>query len=46
MVIQPEHITVDVRIRIDRELEDFFGEIDKAKVPAESGDVSKQEGVK
>ncbi|MDD8013720.1 MAG: hypothetical protein PHX05_09605 [Acidobacteriota bacterium] len=46
MVIQPVHITVDVRIRIDRELEDFFGEIDKAKVPAESGDVSKQEGVK
>jgi hypothetical protein len=30
MTIQPVHITVDVRIKIDRELENFFADIDKA----------------
>jgi hypothetical protein len=46
MVIQPVHITVDVRIRIDRALEDFFGDIDKAALPAPGGDAGNQEGVK
>jgi hypothetical protein len=46
MVIQPVHITVDVRIKIDRELEDFFGDIDKAAAPAESDASVKQEEVK
>ena len=46
MVIQPVHVTVDVRIKIDRELENFFGEIDKAAVAAESDAGKKQEGVK
>ncbi len=46
MVIQPVHITVDVRIRIDRELEDFFGDIDKATAPAENDASAKQEEVK
>jgi hypothetical protein len=46
MVIQPVHITVDVRIKIDRELEDFFGDIDKAAVPAENDATVKQEEVK
>jgi len=43
MVIQPVHVTVDVRIKIDRELEDFFGDIDKAAPVAEN--VQKQEEV-
>ncbi len=46
MVIQPVHITVDVRIKIDRELEDFFGDIDKAAAPAENNAAQKQEEVK
>lgn len=46
MVIQPVHITVDVRIRIDRALEDFFGDIDKAALPAPSDDAGQQEEVK
>lgn len=45
MVIQPVHITVDVRIKIDRELENFFGEIDKAAKPAAGTEAKKQEGV-
>jgi Skp family chaperone for outer membrane proteins len=28
--IKPIHITIDVNIRVDRALDDFFGEIDKA----------------
>ena len=27
--VKPIHITVDVNVKIDRELEDFFGEIDE-----------------
>jgi len=46
MVIQPVHITVDVRIKIDRELEDFFGDIDKAAVPAKNDAAKEQEEVK
>jgi len=44
MTIQPVHITVDVRIKIDRELEDFFADIDKAAVePAKDGTAKKEE---
>ncbi len=46
MTIQPVHITVDVRIKIDRELENFFADIDKAAVPAEKDDSSKKEELK
>lgn len=28
--IKPIHITVDVNLRVQRELEDFFGDIDQA----------------
>jgi hypothetical protein len=45
MVIQPVHVTVDVRIKIDRELENFFGEIDKAAAEEEPG-AKKAEEVK
>ena len=30
--IKPIHITMDINLRVDRELDDFFGEIDNAPV--------------
>jgi hypothetical protein len=33
--VDPIHITVDVNIKVDKELDDFFGDIDKsAPAPA------------
>jgi len=29
--IKPIHITIDVNVKVDRALDDFFGDIDKAK---------------
>jgi hypothetical protein len=29
--VKPIHITIDVNVRIDRALDDFFGDIDKAE---------------
>lgn len=29
--VEPIHINIDVNVKIDRELEEFFGEIDKAE---------------
>jgi len=46
MVIQPVHITVDVRIKIDRELENFFADIDKAAVKPETDNTQKKEELK
>ncbi len=46
MTIQPVHITVDVRIKIDRELEDFFADIDKAAVEPAKDDPQKKEEMK
>jgi hypothetical protein len=43
MTIQPVHITVDVRIKIDRELENFFADIDKAAVDPEKDNTQKKE---
>jgi len=43
MTIQPVHITVDVRIKIDRELENFFADIDKAAVDPEKDNIQKKE---
>ena len=43
--VKPMQITVDVNIRIDKELDDFFGSLDKAaqKVSSEkTGNVPKQ----
>jgi len=42
MTIQPIHITVEVLVKIDRELDDFFADIDKAG-SAEQTDVKKEE---
>ncbi|MCP4148575.1 MAG: hypothetical protein GY757_12585 [bacterium] len=30
MTINPIHVTVEIKVKIDRELDDFFGDIDKA----------------
>ncbi len=30
MSIQPVHVTVEIHVKIDRELENFFADIDKA----------------
>jgi hypothetical protein len=46
MTIQPVHITVDVRIKIDRELENFFSDIDKAAVNTEKDNNQKKEELK
>jgi len=46
MVIQPVHITVDVTIKIDRELENFFADIDKAAVKTEKDNTPKKEELK
>jgi len=43
MTIQPVHITVDIRIKIDRELENFFADIDKAAVATEKDKDQKKE---
>lgn len=32
--IKPIHITIDVNVKIDRELDDFFGELDDAAAEA------------
>ena len=29
-VVEPIHITIDINVRIDKDLDDFFGDIDKA----------------
>jgi hypothetical protein len=46
MTIQPVHITVDVIIKIDRELENFFADIDKAAVNTEKDNTLKKEELK
>ena len=33
MTIQPIHVTVEVRVKIDKALDDFFSEIDGQKAP-------------
>ncbi|HKK32878.1 MAG TPA: hypothetical protein VJ934_04880 [Desulfomicrobiaceae bacterium] len=40
--VKPIHITIDVNIRVDRALDDFFGDIDEA-VEDISGDVQQEE---
>ena len=32
--IKPIHITLDVNLKVDKELDDFFGDIDEAETPA------------
>lgn len=30
--IKPIHITIDINVKVDRALDDFFGDLDKARV--------------
>ena len=30
-VVEPIHITIDINVKIDKELDDFFGDIDSAE---------------
>ena len=32
MTIEPIHVTVEIKVKIDKELENFFGDIDEAPV--------------
>jgi len=41
MTIQPIHVTVEIRLKIDQDLENFFGDIDK---PSVSSEEKKSEG--
>ncbi|MGD2184890.1 MAG: hypothetical protein PVI71_02130 [Desulfobacterales bacterium] len=34
--VKPIHITIDVNVKVDRALDDFFGEIDEAEEKLES----------
>ena len=45
MTIQPVHITVEIRIKIDRPLDDFFGDLD-AKQAEEVKEEEKAKGEK
>jgi hypothetical protein len=46
MTIQPVHVTVDINIKIDRALDDFFGDIDKAGAATAAKTGEQQEGSK
>ena len=39
--IKPIHITIDVNVKVDRALDDFFGDLDKASTTAEDKDSQK-----
>jgi hypothetical protein len=36
MTIQPVHVTVEIRLKIDKDLADFFGDIDKTSAVTET----------
>ena len=36
--VKPIHITIDVNVRVDRALDDFFGDIDKAEEKMQKSD--------
>jgi len=36
--IKPIHITIDVNVKVDKALEDFFGDIDEAEIELEKSD--------
>lgn len=43
MTIQPVHVTVEIRVKIDRALEDFFGDIDNAKATGQTSESQEKE---
>lgn len=36
--VKPIHITIDVNVRVDRALDDFFGDIDEAEEEIQTSD--------
>lgn len=44
MKVEPIHVTVEITVKIDRELENFFGDIDKAPAKTEEKKENKQNG--
>jgi hypothetical protein len=41
--IKPIHITIDVNVRVDRALDDFFGDIDEAEEEIQPSDSASSE---
>lgn len=41
--VKPIHITIDVNVRVDRALDDFFGDIDKAEEEIQTSDSASEE---
>ena len=41
--VKPIHITIDVNVRVDRALDDFFGDIDKAEDKIQASDSASEE---
>lgn len=40
--VKPIHITIDVNVKVDRALDDFFSDIDKSEKKIEAGQTLKQ----
>ncbi len=40
--VKPIHITIDVNVKVDRALDDFFGDIDAAEEKIEDGSATTQ----
>jgi hypothetical protein len=43
MTIQPVHVTVEIRVKIDRALEDFFSDIDNAESTGQTTESQEKE---
>ncbi|MGR3311015.1 MAG: hypothetical protein ACUZ77_09585 [Candidatus Brocadiales bacterium] len=41
--IKPIHITIDINVKIDRALDDFFDDLDEAEEETEAGDILDEE---
>jgi hypothetical protein len=46
ITIQPIHVTVEITVKIDQALNDFFGEIDKAAADKKNDKAAAEEKVK
>jgi len=39
--VKPIHVTVDVNVKVDKALDDFFGDLDKKSTTIEEGSATK-----
>lgn len=46
MTIQPVHVTVEIRVKIDKELSNFFGELDAKQYDKDKESSEADKGVK